>query len=455
MLDINCSSSNDMMFNDSDQEDSIYREANSPNSLSNKTNTTMTYNNNNTNTNTNLNLSGSGSENLDHLAEQNDQDQEQSNGSFGEDQDHCQDDDEPGKKRIMTRSRKSARSNQITDSQVGPIKNDLTGSSRKKGSLPVSMIRENNIKCESKHAKERNDDYAENNSAPIHRVSKDFADETRMKSEQEAHDDDIKRVIKSILELNEDGQIGADSERDVQTTAIDGTKDVKTADDGDADADADSSGPNDVESEQEDGDGDVEQDLDSDNRIRSEQEDDQQDQFGYFEQKRATSDIATSKRKRKNVDPKAVESLSQQQNHQQQHQQQHHQQQQHQQHQVNERQRNSFIAQAESTLAQMAKSAMVASSTGHKAAATTARSNCGDPLSALESMVETNVATTGGGILQRLGIDEEVGPPWQHINYANWCAAAYGNPMAAALLAAGLNFQNGLRLSKNIRKNDD
>lgn len=93
------------------------------------------------------------------------------------------------------------------------------------------------------------------------------------------------------------------------------------------------------------------------------------------------------------------------------------------------------------------------------------KGDTGDPLSALETMVEKSfdprlrpgVAT--GGILQRLGIDEEVCPPWQHINYANWyAAAAYGHPMAAALLAAGINLQNGIKLSKNMasqKKSDD
>lgn len=88
----------------------------------------------------------------------------------------------------------------------------------------------------------------------------------------------------------------------------------------------------------------------------------------------------------------------------------------------------------------------------------------GDPLSALETMVEKSFdprlrpGVANGGILQRLGIDEEVCPPWQHINYANWyAAAAYGHPMAAALLAAGINLQNGIKLSKNVgpRKNED
>ena len=88
----------------------------------------------------------------------------------------------------------------------------------------------------------------------------------------------------------------------------------------------------------------------------------------------------------------------------------------------------------------------------------------GDPLSALETMVEKSFdprlrpGVANGGILQRLGIDEEVCPPWQHINYANWyAAAAYGHPMAAALLAAGINLQNGIKLSKNVgqRKSDD
>uniref|UniRef100_A0A6G1SCD0 Protein tiptop n=1 Tax=Aceria tosichella TaxID=561515 RepID=A0A6G1SCD0_9ACAR len=88
----------------------------------------------------------------------------------------------------------------------------------------------------------------------------------------------------------------------------------------------------------------------------------------------------------------------------------------------------------------------------------------GDPLSALETMVEKSFdprmrpGMASGGILQRLGIDEEVCPPWQHINYANWyAAAAYGHPMAAALLAAGINLQNGIKLSKNMapKKNDD
>lgn len=90
--------------------------------------------------------------------------------------------------------------------------------------------------------------------------------------------------------------------------------------------------------------------------------------------------------------------------------------------------------------------------------------NSGDPLSALETMVEKSFdprmrpGMASGGILQRLGIDEEVCPPWQHINYANWyAAAAYGHPMAAALLAAGINLQNGIKLSKNInpKKNDE
>jgi hypothetical protein len=88
----------------------------------------------------------------------------------------------------------------------------------------------------------------------------------------------------------------------------------------------------------------------------------------------------------------------------------------------------------------------------------------GDPLSALETMVEKSFdprmrpGVASGGILQRLGIDEEVCPPWQHINYANWyAAAAYGHPMAAALLAAGINLQNGIKLSKNVtpKKSDD
>lgn len=88
----------------------------------------------------------------------------------------------------------------------------------------------------------------------------------------------------------------------------------------------------------------------------------------------------------------------------------------------------------------------------------------GDPLSALETMVEKSFdprlrpGVANGGILQRLGIDEEVCPPWQHINYANWyAAAAYGHPMAAALLAAGINLQNGIKLSKNVapKKNED
>ena len=88
----------------------------------------------------------------------------------------------------------------------------------------------------------------------------------------------------------------------------------------------------------------------------------------------------------------------------------------------------------------------------------------GDPLSALETMVEKSFdprmrpGMASGGILQRLGIDEEVCPPWQHINYANWyAAAAYGHPMAAALLAAGINLQNGIKLSKNMapKKSDD
>lgn len=83
----------------------------------------------------------------------------------------------------------------------------------------------------------------------------------------------------------------------------------------------------------------------------------------------------------------------------------------------------------------------------------------GDPLSALETMVEKSFdprmrpGLASGGILQRLGIDEEVCPPWQHINYANWyAAAAYGHPMAAALLAAGMNLQNGIKLSKNMNQ---
>lgn len=83
----------------------------------------------------------------------------------------------------------------------------------------------------------------------------------------------------------------------------------------------------------------------------------------------------------------------------------------------------------------------------------------GDPLSALETMVEKSFdprmrpGIASGGILQRLGIDEEVCPPWQHINYANWyAAAAYGHPMAAALLAAGMNLQNGIKLSKNMNQ---
>lgn len=88
----------------------------------------------------------------------------------------------------------------------------------------------------------------------------------------------------------------------------------------------------------------------------------------------------------------------------------------------------------------------------------------GDPLSALETMVEKSFdprlrpGVANGGILQRLGIDEEVCPPWQHINYANWyAAAACGHPMAAALLAAGINLQNGIKLSRNIstKKNED
>lgn len=88
----------------------------------------------------------------------------------------------------------------------------------------------------------------------------------------------------------------------------------------------------------------------------------------------------------------------------------------------------------------------------------------GDPLSALETMVEKSFdprmrpGVASGGILQRLGIDEEVCPPWQHINYANWyAAAAYGHPMAAALLAAGMNFPNGIKLNKNLtpKKSDD
>lgn len=88
----------------------------------------------------------------------------------------------------------------------------------------------------------------------------------------------------------------------------------------------------------------------------------------------------------------------------------------------------------------------------------------GDPLSALETMVEKSFdprlrpGVASGGILQRLGIDEEVCPPWQHINYANWyAAAAYGHPMAAALLAAGINLQNGIKLGKNLssKKTDD
>lgn len=89
----------------------------------------------------------------------------------------------------------------------------------------------------------------------------------------------------------------------------------------------------------------------------------------------------------------------------------------------------------------------------------------GDPLSALETMVEKSFdprmrpGVANGGILQRLGIDEEVCPPWQHINYANWyAAAAYGHPMAAALMAASINnLQNGIKLSKNIdsKKSED
>lgn len=104
-----------------------------------------------------------------------------------------------------------------------------------------------------------------------------------------------------------------------------------------------------------------------------------------------------------------------------------------------------MMAQAGAALSNLAKTALGGSNGG-----------TGDPLSALETMVEKGT-TSNGGILQRLGIDEEVGPPWQHINYANWCgyAAAYGNPIATALLAAGLNFQNGLRLTKNSRKNED
>lgn len=85
------------------------------------------------------------------------------------------------------------------------------------------------------------------------------------------------------------------------------------------------------------------------------------------------------------------------------------------------------------------------------------KGDTGDPLSALETMVEKSFdprmrpGAANGGILQRLGIDEEVCPPWQHINYANWyAAAAYGHPMAAALLAAGINLQNGIKLSKNV-----
>lgn len=92
------------------------------------------------------------------------------------------------------------------------------------------------------------------------------------------------------------------------------------------------------------------------------------------------------------------------------------------------------------------------------------KGDAGDPLSALETMVEKSFdprlrpGVANGGILQRLGIDEEVCPPWQHINYANWyAAAAYGHPMAAALLAAGLNLQNGIKLSKNMspKKNEE
>lgn len=97
-------------------------------------------------------------------------------------------------------------------------------------------------------------------------------------------------------------------------------------------------------------------------------------------------------------------------------------------------------------------------------AASGQKGDTGDPLSALETMVEKSFdprlrpGVANGGILQRLGIDEEVCPPWQHINYANWyAAAAYGHPMAAALLAAGINLQNGIKLSKNVdsKKNEE
>lgn len=92
------------------------------------------------------------------------------------------------------------------------------------------------------------------------------------------------------------------------------------------------------------------------------------------------------------------------------------------------------------------------------------RGETGDPLSALETMVEKSFdprmrpGVANGGILQRLGIDEEVCPPWQQLNYANWYAAAAYHPMAAAaLLAAGINLQNGIKLSKNVapKKNED
>lgn len=85
-----------------------------------------------------------------------------------------------------------------------------------------------------------------------------------------------------------------------------------------------------------------------------------------------------------------------------------------------------------------------------------------DPLSALATMVEKEFdprqrpGVANGGILQRLGIDEEVSPPWQ-LNFQNWwTAAAYGHPMVATLLAASMN-PNGIKMSKSVtpRKEDD
>ncbi|KAG9510895.1 Protein tiptop [Fragariocoptes setiger] len=74
----------------------------------------------------------------------------------------------------------------------------------------------------------------------------------------------------------------------------------------------------------------------------------------------------------------------------------------------------------------------------------TTASSAGSSLSALESLVEKSFDPKAGGrgvqqtgILQRLGIDEEICPPWQHMNYANWYVAAAAAAAAAAYGGGG------------------